>query len=182
MKRIIFIMLAIAMVVTVGIGSASAANSLEQGKMSVSVGMGDSVFGTTMNDVIDLSGRYLITKDLAIVAGFGLRSDGGDADASYLSFMGGVRKYFKNDDFAPFFGGQLKVVMEEDDNSDPNETTIFDLSAVVGAEYFLGKQFSLEGSIGLGFGQLTDDYVNGTSVKDTYFGTRTTGIRANFYF
>ena len=171
-------MLAIAMVITVGIGNASAANSLQQGNMSVSVGMGDSLFGTTMNDVIDISGRYLVSNDLAIVAGFGLRTDGGDADATYLSFAGGVRKYFKTDDFAPFFGGQLKIVMDEDDNAGIDETT-FDLSALVGAEYFLGKQFSLEGSIGLGFGQISDDTAD---ADDRYFGTRTTGVRANFYF
>lgn len=185
MKRFIFVMLAIALVTAVGTGTASAAaadNSLQQGNMSVSVGMGDSIFGTTMNDVIDLSGRYLITNDMAIIAGFGFRTNGGDADASYFSFMGGVRKYFKTGEFAPFFGGQLKVVLEEDDAAAPPEDrTVFDLSAMVGAEYFFGKQFSVEGAIGLGFGQITDD--NGvTETDDRYFGTRTTGIRANFYF
>jgi hypothetical protein len=48
-----------------------------------------------------------------------------------------------------------------------------------GAEYFIGKQFSLEGSVGLGFGQSRDRL---TDADDTYFGTRTVGVRANFYF
>jgi hypothetical protein len=178
MKRIIIIALAMAMVISAGIGSAFAANSLQDGNMSISVGMGDSIFGTVGVDVIDISGRYLITKDMAIIGGFGLRTDGGDADATYLSFTGGVRKYLKTDDFAPFASAQLTIAMEEDDVANTDQTA-FDLSVLFGAEYFLGKQFSLEGAVGVGFGQISDDVAD---ADDRYFGTRTVGVKANFYF
>lgn len=178
MKRIITVVLAFALVLGFGIGSAMAAHSLQKGNMSVSVGLGDSIFETSGVNVIDLSGRYLIKRDFAIIGGFGLQIDGGDADATYLSFKGGVRKYLKTDDFAPFFGGQLKIVMDQDDVAN-TDVTIFDLSAVLGAEVFLNKQFSMEGAVGVGFGQVSDDVAN---TDDTYFGTRTVGIRANLYF
>lgn len=186
MKRLIVIAMALVLVAGIGIGSASAANSLAQGNMNISVGMGDSLFSHkatpaangVINDVVDLSARYLITKDLAIVGGFGLQTDGGDADATYFSFTGGVRKYLKTDDFAPFVGGQLTYAAVK---SDPSlvDLSIIDLSAMFGGEYFVGKQFSLEGSVGVGFGQIKDDLAN---ADDTYFGTRTVGVRANFYF
>ncbi len=178
MKRIIVI--TVALVLAIGIGSAFAANSLQQGKTSISVGMGDSVVGTVGNaaDVVDLSARYLITKDMAIIAGFGLRVDGGDADATYLSLAGGVRKYLKVDDFAPFVGAKLSLAMFEDDNAGIDLTQV-DVSAVFGGEYFLGKQFSLEGAVGVGFGLISDDNADTDS---NYFGTRTVGVNANFYF
>lgn len=191
MKRLVMIAAALAMVVSIGVGSASAANSLQQGSFGVSVGMGDSIFSHKtfpaangiVNDVVDINARYLITKDVAIVGGFGLQIDGGDADATYFSFTAGARKYMKNDDFAPFVGGQLTYASVTAKEGNPKVKTvdlsIIDLSALVGAEYFVGKQFSLEGSIGVGFGQASDDLAN---VDDTYFGTRTVGVRANYYF
>jgi hypothetical protein len=54
-----------------------------------------------------------------------------------------------------------------------------DLSAMFGAEYFVGAQFSLEGSVGIGFGQVSNDLTN---TDKTYFGTRSVGVKANFYF
>jgi hypothetical protein len=191
MKKPTIIALALAMVAGIGIGSASAANSLQQGKLSVGVGMGDSVFSHKtvassngiVNDVVDINARYLVTKDLAIVGGFGLQVDGGDADATYFSFTAGVRKYLKTDDFAPFVGGQLTYAAVTAKEGDPSVKTadlsIIDFSVMVGAEYFVGKQFSLEGSVGLGFGQSRDKL---TDNDDTYFGTRTVGVQANFYF
>ena len=180
MKRIIVI--ALALVFAVGIGSAFAANSLQQGKMNINVGMGNSVVAAVGNDadIVDITGRYLISKDMAISVGFGLRTDGGDADAQYLSLAGGVRKYLKIDDFSPFVAAKLALVMNEDDVAGVDQT-IFDLSAVFGGEYFLGKQFSLEGAVGVGFGRIANDTAGG-DVDDTYFGTRTIGVSANFYF
>ena len=58
-------------------------------------------------------------------------------------------------------------------------TDIIDLTVGFGAEYFLHKQFSVEGSIGIGFG-VEDD--NDTHDDDIYLGTRSIGVRANFYF
>ncbi len=191
MKKLVIMALALAMVSVMGVGSASAVNSLQQGNVSVGVGMGDSIFSHKavpeangiVNDVVDIDARYLVTKDIAIVGGFGLQIDGGDADATYFSFTGGVRKYLKTDDFAPFVGGQLTYAAVTAKEGNPSVKTVdlsvIDLSAMVGAEYFVGKQFSLEGSIGLGFGQSRNKL---TDEDDTYFGTRTVGVRANFYF
>ncbi len=191
MKKLVIIALALAMVSVMGVGNASAVNSLQQGNVSVGVGMGDSIFSHKavpasngiVNDVVDIDARYLVTKDIAIVGAFGLQVDGGDADATYFSFTGGVRKYLKTDDFAPFVGGQLTYAAVTAKEGNPSVKTvdlsIIDLSAMIGAEYFVGKQFSLEGSVGLGFGQARNKL---TDEDDTYFGTRTVGVRANFYF
>jgi len=59
------------------------------------------------------------------------------------------------------------------------DTDTVDISAGFGAEYFLHKQFSVEGSVGIGFG-VEDN--NDTHDDDTYLGTRTIGVKANFYF
>jgi hypothetical protein len=192
MKRLGMIAVALVMVVGIGIGSASAANSLQQGKISIGVGMGDSYFnqkkdttGTpaAVNDVVDLSARYLITKDLAIIGGFGLQIGSGDVDSTYFSFTGGVRKYLRTTDFAPFVGGQLTYATYKAEDylgATTDDQKIMDLSAMFGAEYFVGPQFSLEGSVGIGMGQFTDN-VNANS-DYTYFGSRTVGVKANFYF
>lgn len=190
MKKLITIALTLAMVAGIGIGTASAANSLQQGNINISVGMGDSIFShnTTpavadvVNNVVDLSARYLITKDLAIVGGFGLEVGSGDFDSTYFSFTGGVRKYLKVADFAPFVGGQLTFATlstKDAVGAKVDDLSAIDLSAMLGAEYFVGAQFSLEGSVGLGFGQVSDDITN---TDKTYFGTRTVGVKANFYF
>jgi hypothetical protein len=188
MKRLVIIALALVLVAGIGIGSASAANSLEQGNISVGVGMGDSFFNHNNEffgptDVLNLNARYLITKDLAIVGGFGLEVGGGDFDSTYFSFTGGVRKYLSTNDFAPFVGGQLTYAAYEEEN--PAGATVvdlnmIDLSAMFGAEYFVGPKFSLEGSVGIGFGQFNDD-INANSDR-TVFGTRSVGVKANFYF
>lgn len=186
MKRLVIIAMALVLVAGIGVGSASAANSLQSGNFNISVGMGDSVFNqkpAVSMDVVDLSARYLVTNDLAIVGGLGFQIGGGDIDSTYFSFTGGVRKYLKTADFSPFVGGQLTYASykaEDDFGVTTDDQSIFDLSAMFGAEYFLGPQFSLEGSVGIGFGQFTDDTVaNG---DETYFGTRTVGVKANFYF
>jgi len=185
MKRIAFIAVVVLMAAALA-GNAFAANSIAQGSKGISVGMGDSVFShkaipnvdAMINDVVDINGRYFVAKDMAIYGGFGLQTDGGDADGMYLSLTVGARKYLKVDDFAPFVGGQLSYITVK---SDPDivDLSIIDLSAMFGAEFFVGKQFSLEGAIGVGLGQASDDLTNS---DDTYFGTRTIGVRANFYF
>lgn len=185
MKKLIVVAVAVVMMMGLA-GSAFAANSLQKGKFGISVGMGDSVFShkaipnvdAVVNDVVDINGRFFASNDMAIYGGFGLQTDGGDADGTYLSLTIGARKYLKVDDFAPFVGGQLSYITVK---SDPNivDLSVIDLAAMFGAEFFVGKQFSLEGAIGVGLGQASDDLTNS---DDTYFGTRTIGVRANFYF
>lgn len=187
MRKLVIIAVIVVMAVSMGMGSAFAANDLQQGKMGVSVGMGDSVFAhKTMpesngfvNDVVDINGRYFVARDLAITGGFGLQLDGSDAKGTYFSINGGVRKYLKVDDFAPFIGGQISLISNSVDSN--NSITIIDLAAMFGAEYFLNKQFSLEGAVGVGLGT-ADVKIAGNSSTDTYIGTRTLGVRANLYF
>lgn len=180
MIKKIFVLLA---VMTVALaGTAFAANSLNNGAMAISVGMGDSVFGhagiplvpSVVNNVVDISGRLFVAKDMAIYGGFGLQSDSGDADGLYLGLTVGGRKYLKTADFSPFIAGEFSYIAVD---CGPVDVSVIDLAGLFGAEYFVGPQFSLEGAVGIGLGQADD----GTT-KDTYFGTRTVGVRANFYF
>ena len=109
---------------------------------------------------------------------------------TYLSFMFGARKYLKTDDFAPFVGAQFSY-LNYDASAKINgaktkfaDFTAFELAGMVGAEYFLGKQFSIEGSVGIGIGKLSTDFVGGQRAEGdtTYLGTKNLGVKANFYF
>jgi len=120
---------------------------------------------------------------MAILGGFGLRIAGGDAKGTDIGFIAGVRKYLKTDDFAPFVGGRFDYTSTNDSN-----TKNMGIVAEAGAEYFLAKQFSLEGRVGFGY---TSQEVKTTSTafpftstttKATYIGTGTAAISANFYF
>ncbi len=84
----------------------------------------------------------------------------------------GARKYLHVADFAPFVGGRLSYAKTQD--STVKSTSI---TAEGGAEYFLAKQFSFEGRVGLGY---ESDETG--PVKNTRFGTRTFGVSFNFYF
>jgi hypothetical protein len=194
MKRIAIIAVVVLMAAALA-GSAFAANSIAQGSKGISVGMGDSLFThkvaptdtagfniSSGNDVVDISGRFFVGKDVALMLGAGLQLNSGDAEGTYLSLSFGARKYLSTNDFAPFVGGQLSYVMADGDNAagvTVYDVSIFDLAALFGAEYFFSKNFSLEGAIGVGLGQWNND-VNNTD--GTYLGTRTVGVHANFYF
>ena len=52
-------------------------------------------------------------------------------------------------------------------------------AGLFGAEYFFSKNFSVEGTIGIGLGQASNDLNNSDT---TYLGTRTIGVHANFCF
>jgi len=182
MKVVVVVVLAV-----LAAGSAFAANSLQSGSKSISVGMGDSIFSDTavpqvgfmFNNIVTINGKINFSKGLAMIAGFGVQQDGGDANSMYIGLNAGVRKYLKTDDMAPFVEGKLAYanVSSKAGAVDLVKESFLDLSVLLGVECFLAKQLSLEGSMGLGFGQIAAD-----KVKDSYFGTRTTGVRANFYF
>jgi hypothetical protein len=194
MKRIAIIAVVVLMAAALA-GSAFAANSLASGSKGISVGMGDSLFThkvaptdtagfniSSGNDVVDISGRFFVGKDVALMLGAGLQLNSGDAEGTYLSLSFGARKYLSTNDFAPFIGGQISYVTADGDNAagvTVYDVSIFDLAALFGAEYFFSKNFSLEGAIGVGLGQWNND-VNNTD--GTYLGTRTVGVHANFYF
>ncbi len=183
MKKVVIIMAAAAVIMGLGIGSAFAAtgsNSLKAGTFGFNVGFGDSVFGNV--GVVTVSGKYLVNDNLAIIAGLGVQESSGDLDAKFFSLSGGARYYLRNDDFSPFVEGKLSY---EDENIDVGvrvDQTAIDIGAVVGAEYFLHKQFSIEGAVGLGFGTVTVKTPGLPDQDYTYFGTRTVGVSANFYF
>lgn len=190
MKKLIVVAAAVVMIMGLA-GSAFAANSLAQGSKGISVGMGDSVLShklapldgfTGVQDVVDISGRMFVSKDMALYGGFGLQLNSGDEEGTYLSLTVGARKYLSTNDFAPFVGGQLTYATVDADNAagvTVVDVSIFDIAALFGAEYFLNKNFSVEGAIGIGLGQWSDDLAN---ADGTYFGTRTVGVHANFYF
>lgn len=180
MRRIVSVALSIVIVIGIGVGSAFAQNSLMANKMGISVGLGNSVLDDTDNSVIDITGKYMIAADMALLAGFGFETHGGDADGSYLGLTLGVRKYLNTDDFSLFIEGKLSYVNQDYEFAGVDiDTDTIDVSVGFGAEYFLHNQFSVEGSVGIGFG-IEDN--NNTHDDDIYFGTRTIGVKANFYF
>jgi hypothetical protein len=191
MKRIAIIAVVVLMAASLA-GSAFAANSLASGSKGISVGIGNDVFAqpgmdagpatNTQNPVVDISGRFFVGKDVALTLGAGLQLNSGDSEGTYLSLNFGARKYLSTNDFAPFVGGQISYTMYDVENAVGAtivDATIFDLVGFVGAEYFFNKQFSMEGAIGVGLGQVNDDTTNSDT---TYLGTRTLGVKANFYF
>jgi hypothetical protein len=170
-------------------GSASAAGKGDaapsHGAFGLSVGVGNTI---NPGDFV-VGGRYFITKDMAVLAGFGLQlnDSGATANAKSTNFglLGGFRKYLKTDDLAPFVGGQLSYASTRQNSAAgaAMDVSSFGLYGEVGAEYFLSKNFSFEGSVLLGYS--SNDYkpaAGGTSTKQTSFGTSRGNLSANFYF
>ena len=186
MKKISFIAAAVIMFAAL-CGSAFGANSLGSGSKALSIGFGDSSLTryatpnqeVPNNPIVDIGGRFFTSPDLAITAGLGLQMTSGDLDGSYLSFNVGIRKYLKTDDFAPFIGGRFAYLSYDASlgSSKFIDFTAWEFDGLVGAEYFLAKQFSIEGSVGLGIGHLSDNLNNRDS---NFFGTRNYGVSANF--
>jgi len=196
MKKIMIIAVAVLMLASLT-GSALAANSLASGSKAISIGFGDSVLNHVASPTdqnqntppVDISGRFFVAKDMAITAGFGFQMNSGDVEGTYIGFNVGIRKYLKTDDFAPFVGGQFSYMTYDAKLDVPGagkyaDFSAFELAAMVGAEYFLGKQFSIEGSIGVAIGQMETDFINGArqNADTTYLGTKNLGVKANFYF
>jgi hypothetical protein len=170
MKKLIIVALSIVIIMGIGIGNALAENSLIAKKTGISVGFVD-----TGDSVIDITGKYLITDDIALLAGFGLETHSGDADGSYFGLSLGVRKYLDTEDFALFIDGKVSYARQDV----VGDTDTIDISGSFGAEYFLHEQFSVEASVGISCG-VEDNNV--TNEDDVYFGTRTIGVKASFYF
>jgi len=168
-------------------GNASAANSLNTGAMGLNVGFTNassiSGSGGTPADFM-INGRYFIGKDMAVMAGVGLSINDSGAPANSKStdvgFMAGIRKYIKTDDFAPFVGGKFQYLSTRQAGFD---VTDFSFGVEGGAEYFLGKQFSVEGSVGFGYASSeSQPAAGGPTTKATALGTRSYNVGANFYF
>ncbi len=191
MKRSIIVVLILVTIFAFG-STAFAANSLKSGMFGFNVGFDggpasnsavqSSALGEYVDNVATITGKVLISGNMAILAGLGFQTDGGDKDASFNSFAVGARYYMKTDDFAPFIEGKLTyaaLTVKDAAGTKTADCSVFDLGFGFGAEYFLASRFSLEGSVGLGFGSTSDDLAK---VDDTYFGTRSLGVSANFYF
>lgn len=167
MKRFVIVVLTLTMVMGIGIGSASAANSLRQGAMGLSVDVNESYV---------LSGRFFVTNDIAVLAGFGIGAKGADAEGTDVAVAGGVRKYLKVDDFAPFVGGTVFYSSTQD-----GDAKTLRVMGEFGMEYFLHKQFSVEGKVGFGYTS-EETKPAGTDHKETNIGTERAGISFNYYF
>jgi hypothetical protein len=171
MKRFVIVILAVALIFGISIGKASAANGLKQGQFGMSVDVN--------NDFI-LSGRYFLMNDLAVIGQFGFGINGDDGDGTDIGIGAGIRKYITKDDLAPFVGG---TIFYRNTEEGLNQVDQKDLSilAEFGAEYFLHKQFSVEGSVGLGYLSRETKFA-GTTTTVTTFGTQRLGLSLNFYF
>ncbi len=177
MKKLLIVAVTLVMVMGLA-GGAFAAGSFSKGNTAFSVGFGDSILGQT--GVAMITGKYFIDRDMAVLAGFGLQTSSGDYDSNFFGFNIGARKYLKTDDLATFLQGMLsyeKVKVTAPGFTAVNEKVI-DISGGFGAEYFFSRQFSVEGSVGIGIGMV--DEANNTDYS--YIGTRTAGVSANFYF
>lgn len=180
MKKVVFAALVVAMGMGFGTGSAFAAgNSIANGK-SLSVGLSDNPL---------VGGKLGIANDLAVLGGIGLTTtSGGGSSTTNLLLEGGIRKYLKVDDFAPFADAGVGINSNSGNGSSNTDWFLF---ARVGAECFLTKQFSIEGSAGLNLGSTqqtttSTNPITGASVQSTStvtsFGTQTFGLSANYYF
>jgi hypothetical protein len=152
-------------------GSAFADNSLNTGTMGLNV----SVSGGQM-----ISGKDFIAKDTAVLAGFGFTNTSGTGGGTAIGLMGGIRKYMKTEDFAPFVGGRLSYTT----NGRTTATSDFVIGVEAGAEYFLAKHFSIEGSVGFGIDMNSAPTFAAptTTTSTTILSTGTAGLSANFYF
>ncbi|MEQ1814223.1 MAG: hypothetical protein ABL860_07215 [Candidatus Nitrotoga sp.] len=168
-----FTLVGAVMVLTMSAGSAWAENSLHVGAMGLNV--------TTTRDDLLISGKYFIEKDTAILGGFGLGIAGGTAPnkGTDIGFLVGMRKYLKTSDFAPFVGGRFQYTTTRDSTF----TDLF-IAAEAGAEYFVGKQFSIEGRVDFGYRSTEIDSLTPfvPTTKDTNFGSGAAALSANFYF
>src|SRR5512146_2579810 len=98
MKRLVIVILAVALIFGISVGNASAANGLKEGQVGMSVDVN--------NDFI-LSGRYFLTNDLAVIGQFGFGINGNDGDGTDIGIGASVRKYITKDDLAPFVAGTI---------------------------------------------------------------------------
>ncbi len=168
MKRLVIAVLAGALIFGIGIGTASAANGLKAGQVGMSVDVN--------NDFV-LSGRYFFTDDLALIAQFGFGIKGDDGSGTDIGLGASVRKYLSTkEDLAPFVDGNIFYKSTED-----GDVTSLAVLAEFGAEYFLHKQFSVEGRIGFGY-QRDETTFAGTTTTITTVGTQRFGLSLNYYF
>lgn len=119
-----------------------------------------------------IAGKYFLDDEFAILGGLGLSNR---ESATDLYFMGGLRKYMRKNssEFVPFVGGKGWYSSIKSAN-----VSTFGLAAEAGAEYFLNKHFSFEGTVAAGYASTSPNSGASTST----FGTTVYGLAFNFYF
>jgi hypothetical protein len=159
------------------VGAAMADNSLQTGAKALSFGVA--------NGDIEISGRYFLGSDLAILAGAGFSYASNNDSTTDYSLTAGIRKYFKKTDLAPFVGGIVSfrrndIIVPSGGGTDVESERTFEIDGVGGLEYFVAKQVSVEAQVGIGLSSIHN--VDGTGDDQTQFGTFSSGITVNFYF
>lgn len=184
MKKIIKVSSAVALALGLGMGSAQAENSLQAGKFAITVPVEDRTMDGSVYGPFMINGKVMVANDMAVTAGLGLGIWGNDRKGTDLGIKGGFRKYLKTADFAPFFGGNLQYISYNDSNSKDLK-----LMAEFGGEYFLNRQFSIEGAARAGYAQTettTTGVIGGipfsSTAKESMFGTFGAGLSVNYYF
>jgi hypothetical protein len=190
MKKLAVVILTLVLAAAIWPGNAVAANSLKQGPLGFNVDINNNSFG--LNSDVDnnfvLTGKFFVLNDLAVLAGFGMGIRGADAKGVDLGITAGARKYLKVDDFAPFIGGAFFYSTTQD-----GDAKDFSLLGEAGVEYFMHKQFSIEGKVGFGYTSRetttkTTTAQGGflvqttTTTRVTDLGTERLGLSFNFYF
>mgnify|MGYP003386031613 FL=1 len=169
MKKIVLASAALVIAMTTG-SVLAAGNSLHKGSMGLSIPVTGSDF------VVE--GKYLIENNMAVLGGFGLDIQGGDNQkGTDIGLMGGARKYYPMGEFAPFLGGRVEYRSTQD-----STVSNFRIGAEAGAEYFVGKQFSVEGRAGFGYSSTSIDVTPTTTLDASNIGTTSFAFSANFYF
>lgn len=155
-------------------GQTLAENSLRTGAKAINLTVNTTGDSVLFSEALDtrLKGKYFTSNDMAILFGVGLNLYGSDADATDLSLMGGVRSYMSRGDFATFYGGSFTFADLE--SIGVEETVIM---GEFGGEYFLGRQFSVEGSLRAGYAK-TDVGAFSQSNIGTFGGQ----VSLNYYF
>lgn len=183
MRNIILAGTTLALAMVAG-GASAAGNRSDAGPAAGDIGINVPIGTATTSTDFVLNGKYFVAKDMAVLAGVGMQmiDDGAATNnkSTSIGFTGGIRKYLKTDELAPFVGGLIQYVSTKPAGTD---TTLFGLGVEGGAEYFLHKQFSLEGSVFVGYtSNETKPAGAATSTKATMFGTVKSNLSVNFYF
>ena len=115
---------AVAIALGMGMSAAYAENSLRNGSFAINVPVNDNIMAGNTGAIRDpfsgatiaegqplmINGKFMVSRDMAVLAGFGLGLWGDDAEGNDIGFKGGVRKYLTTGDFAPFVGGSLSYI------------------------------------------------------------------------
>lgn len=157
--------------------AAMAENSLQTGAKGLS-------FGVSNSDIL-ISGRYLLQSDLAILGGAGFSHSSNNDSTSDYGLVGGIRKYIKTTDLAPFVGGTVSyrrndiIVPTGGGGTDVESEKTFEIAGVGGLEYFVAKQVSVEAQVGVGLSSIHN--VDGSGDDETQFGTFSSAVTVSFY-